>query len=278
MAAVPLLFPALRSDRERKVGSIHVQTHRSAESRRFRLDTFEEFAFLVVLERSTGAEVVASGRRIPVPGTPKQVLLVPPGSRTEWVWAGAHALLELRIPDGIPAWSPAQGGADFWLFRFRQDQRLAGMLLQLSAEAGSPELGSQFSAEALAQLIRVHLCRRGATLERNSHRGGLQPRRLQAVLQWIDANLSRAIVLSDMSRVAGLSPQHFCRMFKQSVGVTPHRYVTAQRVERAHRLLAESGRTLVEVALETGFPSQSHFGCTFRKFTGMTPGQFRSQL
>jgi AraC family transcriptional regulator len=81
--------------------------------------------------------------------------------------------------------------------------------------------------------------------------------------------------VSELASIASMSCGHFARLFKESTGVAPHQYVTAQRVERASRLLAQSELPVVEIALRSGFAAQSSFTTTFRRMTGMTPRAFR---
>ena len=103
--------------------------------------------------------------------------------------------------------------------------------------------------------------------------GGLSPvarRRLEA---YVDAHLDAPLTIDDLAREAGLSPFHFARAFKRTMGEGPHRFVTRGRIERARELLA-SGLPPAETALACGFSGQSHFTQRFREFTGTTPGAF----
>jgi AraC family transcriptional regulator len=72
-----------------------------------------------------------------------------------------------------------------------------------------------------------------------------------------------------------LSPAYFSHAFKQSLGISPHRYQLRQRIEYAKTLLADPQRPVVEIALACGFGYVSNFTATFRKLTGTTPTQFR---
>jgi AraC family transcriptional regulator len=73
-----------------------------------------------------------------------------------------------------------------------------------------------------------------------------------------------------------MSPYHFCRAFKASMGITPHQYVLENRVEAAKRLLWTTPMSLGEVALEVGFASQSHFTGQFQARVGATPAAYRA--
>jgi AraC-like DNA-binding protein len=106
-------------------------------------------------------------------------------------------------------------------------------------------------------------------------RGGLTPRALRCVREYIDGRLAENIRLDVLAGVAGLSRCHFARAFKQSVGIAPHAYVMQRRLERAERLLAETDLSLSQVALDSGFSDQSHFSSCFRKHFGTSPRSFR---
>ena len=73
-----------------------------------------------------------------------------------------------------------------------------------------------------------------------------------------------------------MSQFHFSRLFKQSLDISPHQYVTKQRVEKAKTLLNKNDRLITDIALECGFNSHSHLSKKFRQLTGMTPKQYRN--
>lgn len=103
----------------------------------------------------------------------------------------------------------------------------------------------------------------------------LDPRRLQRVLDHIEASLKADIRLDDMAAQACLSPFHFSRLFREATGLSPHRYVIDRRIQAARQELARNNLSLVEIALEFGFGSQANFTRVFRKATSLTPGQYR---
>lgn len=103
----------------------------------------------------------------------------------------------------------------------------------------------------------------------------LDPRRLQRVLDYIEASLGLDIRLEELAAQACLSPYHFSRLFREATGLSPHRYVIDRRVQAARQELARSHFSLVEIALQFGFGSQANFTRVFRKATSLTPGQYR---
>jgi AraC family transcriptional regulator len=103
----------------------------------------------------------------------------------------------------------------------------------------------------------------------------LDPRRLQRVLDYIEASLKADIRLEELAAQACLSPFHFSRLFREATGLSPHRYVIDRRVQAARQELARNNLSLVEIAMEFGFGSQANFTRVFRKATSLTPGQYR---
>ena len=103
-------------------------------------------------------------------------------------------------------------------------------------------------------------------------RGGLSPLARRRVLELIDARLAHGVSVAELAREAQLSPTHFTRAFRQSMGRPPHQYILAARLERARQLLDAPGAVISDVALSTGFADQAHFTRLFRRQFGVTPG------
>ena len=110
--------------------------------------------------------------------------------------------------------------------------------------------------------------------ERVSTRGLPWPR-LRRVCDFIQANLNQQLTLLDLSAVVHMSPYHFARLFKQSTGVPPHRFVLGRRIARASALLREPQLSIRQVGRLVGFRTPSHFTTAFRRMTGITPSAYR---
>jgi AraC family transcriptional regulator len=136
---------------------------------------------------------------------------------------------------------------------------------------------SPLYAEALAVvLLHELLDSRGESAPR-AH-GGLAFSQRRAVLQYIEEHFAHEISLSTLASLAQLSPYHFLRAFKESFGVTPHRYHVQKRIERAKELIADRNLSLLQIAIELGFAEASSFSLAFRKIAHMTPSAYRRSL
>ncbi|NPC57674.1 helix-turn-helix domain-containing protein [Caenimonas soli] len=96
---------------------------------------------------------------------------------------------------------------------------------------------------------------------------------IQGVLRHIDENLNQPLSLSELAGLTGLSMWRFATVFRQQVGVAPHRYICRLRLERAQALIRE-GVPAATAASEAGFYDQSHLSRHFKSVFGMTPGQY----
>ena len=105
--------------------------------------------------------------------------------------------------------------------------------------------------------------------------GGLTPRALRRIRDYVEEHLAENIELETLADIARLSKWHFARAFKQSVGTPPHFYLIQRRLEKAQELLAETNLSLAQIALRSGFSDQSHFSRRFRILLGVTPTSFR---
>ena len=109
-------------------------------------------------------------------------------------------------------------------------------------------------------------------------RGGLPPRALRRLREYVVAHIEENITIQALASMVGLSRFHFTRAFKQSEGVTPHRYLLQCRVKRVQELLAATELPLSQIALAAGFSDQSHCSRRFRELVGITPSRYRWSL
>lgn len=99
--------------------------------------------------------------------------------------------------------------------------------------------------------------------------------RFQAVLDHISQNLPERMSLDELAGIANLSPYHFARVFRDTMGHSPHQYIKLQRVAIAKQMLKKSDEPIATIAYDCGFSSQSHMTDVFKKTLGVTPGILR---
>ena len=109
-------------------------------------------------------------------------------------------------------------------------------------------------------------------------KGGLAAWQQRAVTAYIEEHLAEPISLATLARLARLSPYYFCRAFKRSLGLPPHRYHSNRRIERAKLLLAQPAPSVTDIGLIVGYSETSSFTTAFHKATGITPTAYRRTL
>jgi AraC family transcriptional regulator len=146
--------------------------------------------------------------------------------------------------------------------------------LKRAIESPDPENGSYIEALGVVLVHELIRLNRGARHVETTVRGGLAGWQQRLVTAYIEEHLSEQIPLAVLARLVRLSTYYFCRAFKQSFGVPPHRYHTNRRIERAKILLASRQLSVTEVGLTLGFSEASSFTGAFRKTTGQTPSSY----
>jgi|SRR5579883_263561 len=160
------------------------------------------------------------------------------------------------------------------------DLHIAALAHLFEAELDtSDSIGEHLYAESLTQVFIVHLLRKYCAFQPKilRHTNGLPAPRLQPVLDYIHNHLDGPLHLAELAEVSGISQYYFCRLFKQSMGVSPYHYVLQQRMEKAKELLQQRKYTLAEIAGLVGCADQSRFTKHFKNHIGTTPSLFLQQ-
>lgn len=103
----------------------------------------------------------------------------------------------------------------------------------------------------------------------------IRNRPVERALELLNADLSKFWTVELLARAVGLSRPVFAREFVRVLGLSPMRYLTQQRMERAARLLLETDAGLAEIAGHVGYQSEFAFGRAFRRHHQVPPGVFR---
>ena len=147
-------------------------------------------------------------------------------------------------------------------------------LWALSEDEGAP---SRLLARAAGCEILAELCRLGGA-PFAPVRGGLAPWAERRCIDLMRARLSEDISLDELAAEVHLSPYHFARMFKQSLGVPPRVYLTQLRMEKACALLELTDLPITEIAFEVGYSSNQVLARVFLKHRRMSPSAYRRSV
>jgi AraC family transcriptional regulator len=158
-----------------------------------------------------------------------------------------------------------------------EDASLWSSVQKLKEMLESPAFDDELYFEALGILLAREVVHAHSTLPAMppTARGGLAPWQLRIATSYIDEHLSEAIPQATLASLVRLSPHYFCRAFKRSLGVPPHRYHINRRIEQAKYMLLERKLSVTDIGLALGFSETSSFSAAFRKATGITPTGYR---
>ncbi|MEA2904301.1 MAG: AraC family transcriptional regulator [Alphaproteobacteria bacterium] len=161
-----------------------------------------------------------------------------------------------------------------------EDAALWDTALKLSTSIESGSTDNRLYLEALGVVLAHELVRLNASGSRAQGpiRGGLAAWQQRVVTGFIEEHVAEQIPLARLAQLVRLSPYHFCRAFKQSFGIPPHRYHTSRRIEQAKTLLAEPAPSVTDIGLTVGFSQTSSFTAAFRRATGLTPTGYHRSL
>jgi AraC-like DNA-binding protein len=163
------------------------------------------------------------------------------------------------------------GWVGAWILMDCAEEELLGAVQGLLEHGLPPRLSSPLGTRLGPSCVQQS----APDAPRERPTGGLAPGALRKVRDDIEARFAQKINLSRLARIAGLSMSYFSRAFKQSIGMSPYRYVVMRRLTAAAELIRKTSMPLSEVAIEVGFSDQSHFTRLFAQMTGETPGALR---
>ena len=163
------------------------------------------------------------------------------------------------------------------------DKTICQTLVSIQQELESPGVNSRFYIDALLMLLLNRLVRCASNLSvlpaRSKYaKGGLASWRLRKALDLLESDSKNLPSLSEIAQTLNLHPTSFCRAFKQSTGLPPHRYLLVHRINRAKDMLKDRNVTLTQIALDCGFAGSSHFSAVFSRIVGVPPRNYRQSM
>ena len=174
-------------------------------------------------------------------------------------------------------------GADASNARLKDLSAFTDVALECLMEQLRDELmrkkASPLCVQGIAQVIAIHLARNYAEVIKEPRSGSpsLPGFKLRQITDWMAEHVTEEFTLDQLAAQAGLSKFHFSRLFKSATGVSPSQYHINLRMDAARRLLRETKKSVVDVALDVGYSNPSHFAQLFRRETGLSPSDYRRQ-
>ena len=155
-------------------------------------------------------------------------------------------------------------------------QCLVSMLQYESAHtlSGSRAIVNALSSVLLVLIVRAYL-EQGGAAPLGGILNGLRDKRLRQLIQTVVSRPEDEWNIEKMTALANLSRAQLMRLFKQQTGISPHAFVNLIRLRQAAVLLRQTADSVLSVALNVGFQSETHFGKAFKKQYGISPGQYR---
>ncbi|HZV07718.1 MAG TPA: AraC family transcriptional regulator [Gemmataceae bacterium] len=263
-------------------GSVLLKSYPAQSNSRHRF-TREDFAIGIVLASDSGraasweieSDIGQSKAKIVTSG---ELLVIPPGIEFEAFCHGGQALWIFVTPrvvgDQVSLLAEGVRIDDSW----SNDRLLCAIIMEIRKECAQDfPRGSIFLENSVSLFVAqlVHVLGRARPRFKPA---SLSRCKFEMVINHLERNLHRNIVLSELSDLVGLTPRYLCSAFKKTTGRSPHQFQIERRVERAKALLSNPDLSLVDLALMLGFSSQSHLGEYFRRIQGVTPARYRAEI
>ena len=226
-------------------------------------------------ERRSGRSVAKGTFR------PGAVIIIPEGSSSRWDIPKPVDVVQLYLPtttlERVARETNTATVVDL-LERTGHPDPVTSRLLLSAADGleGNSALDTLFRHQLIdllaTRLLAAHTAS-PTTFEPTT--GGLSPKVLLRAIERLRSDSDADVSLAALASDAGLSRSHFCRAFKESTGLSPHAWLRQYRLEQAMNMLRDTDTSIVSVAAELGYASQTAFAAAFRRLTGKAPGDWR---
>lgn len=212
-----------------------------------------------------------------------EIVVTPAGIRSGWKWHEKSKCIVITLePKKLEKFAQSELGIllgeeqlkDIPQFIDEDITQAAIMLMDaLKSDLGSAVMFESFARVFLTKLIQKYGLKREDEIAFNK---SFTSKHYKRVLDYVSEEFGNDINLDTMAARTGLSTSHFSRLFKQTIGQTPHQFVMAFRVEQAKKMLTDQTLPMIDIALSCGFADQAHFSRVFKQLTGSSPKTFRN--
>jgi Transcriptional regulator containing an amidase domain and an AraC-type DNA-binding HTH domain len=164
--------------------------------------------------------------------------------------------------------------------KISNDDFMLSCLKNITQEYSEKKEGYELALRGSAFQILTILIRNYTKPVSNQSKLDMQYRRLNQIkpaITHMELHLADKITLEALAESAHLSPAHFSRIFKTVSGFSPLEFLNRLRIQNATQLLVNTDKTIVEIAMETGFNDGNYFSRYFKQCRNETPSEFREK-
>jgi AraC-like DNA-binding protein len=225
-------------------------------------------------------------RRLAAPLRPNSITVIPDRHDGDWEIEGplhvSHVYLTNERLEHCRTLVGGRGNVELMKRVGSEDAVTSQILAILSDPNVIVDPAAKLLVDRAVDLLCIQLLRSHSVVQLPQRiayvRGGLARWQLRRVTDYMLAHLDKPIGLDQLAALISLSRYHFCTAFRISTGLTPHVWLTRQRMILAQRLLSDPNLSISEIALAVGFATPSAFAATFHRIVGTTPRSFRRSL
>ena len=276
---------SLPGDRIRTPLFHRVAVIHSQQASRITWHVHEQFEFLFLAEGATSYEF-ADQQTVDLPGG--HFLAIPPGVRHRGVFNVRHPVRLCGIMLNLESKHrlrhvPFTAKEMEWIHCQCLDGALSVCRMSPELRRGVRALSQWVTSPASDPLslaeIRLNLCSilveaaRQLTTQRSTEPSFT----VEAAKQYMDQNFSESLSMDNVAGAAKCSRARLFQVFKESTGMTPNDYLQRLRIRQSQAALLEADQSITAIALNCGFSTSQYFSTVFRKYTGMSPADFRRQ-
>ena len=233
--------------------------------------------FLMILTLSGGGRVAYNSGEATT--TENELILLRPGTlhdygtavnfdHWELVWAHFHPRPHWLIWLDFPEIAPGLSRLSFE--QSSEKETIREQFFQINRLAASHSHRSEDFAMNSLELLLLLCDRENPNKKENS-----LDSRVSLALDFLCTHSSETLSIQQVADVCDLSVSRLAHLFKAQVGVTPLQFQERERLRRAKQLLELTSRSVVSISEEIGFASPFYFSNRFRKWTGVSPSQYR---
>jgi AraC family transcriptional activator of pobA len=164
--------------------------------------------------------------------------------------------------------------------KISNDEFLLGSMKKIIKEFQEKKEGYELVLRGLSYQILTALLRRYTKTVADQSQLDMQYRRLEQIkpaITYMETHLAEKITLADLSEITHLSSIQFSRVFKKVSGFSPMEFLNHMRVQKAAQLLLKTHKTIIEIAMDTGFNDGNYFSRSFKKYRKETPSEFKEK-